>query len=80
MKDNRYGFGENPPYSLYQGSDGKWGLVDGSGQKLDAVFDKGKNDCFSCVPWEVVTFDEKEGFELLSWYDPSDIWDTELDS
>ena len=33
MKDDVYGSGKNPPYSLYQGEDGKWGLIDGSGVK-----------------------------------------------
>ena len=71
MPDKKYGFGDNPPYSLYQSDNGMWGLIDGSGNKLEAVFNRGENDCFSCVPWEVVTFDEQDGFELLAWYDPS---------
>ncbi len=35
--DGRYENG-NPPYSLYQGDDGKWGLVDKDGTRLPAVF------------------------------------------
>ena len=69
-----YGFGENPPYSLYQAEGGKWGLIDGSGNRLPAEFKRGDNDCFSRVPWEVVTFNPEEGFELLSWYDPCEVW------
>ncbi len=38
--ENRYGFGEHPPYSLYQAENGKWGLIDGTGAKLEAVFDR----------------------------------------
>lgn len=72
--DTRYGLGENPPYSLYQSDNGMWGLIDGSGIKLEAVFKRGEKDCFSRVPWEIVTFNEQEGFELLAWYDPCDVW------
>ncbi|MDE6560938.1 MAG: hypothetical protein K2K75_06140 [Muribaculaceae bacterium] len=68
--DSKYGFGENPPYSLYQNEDGKWGLVDGIGNRLPADFERLDEHRFSCVPWEVVTFDEQEGFDLQSWYDP----------
>lgn len=74
MKDNPYGMGENPPYSLYQANDGKWGLIDGAGKHLDAIFDRFDNDTFSQAPWEVVTFDPQEGFELLAWYDPCEVW------
>ncbi len=77
MNDNaqsKYGFGKNPPYSLYQAPDGKWGLIDGSGQKLAADFKRGNGNCFSCVPWEVVCFDPQEGFELQSWFDPDEVW------
>ena len=70
---NKYG-NENPPYSLYQNEDGLWGLIDGSGNKLPAEFKRGEKNCFSCVPWEVVQFDENEGFELLAWYDPCEVW------
>ena len=69
----KYGCGVNPPYSLYQASDGLWGLTDGSGNKLEPVFTR-NGDFFQCVPWEVVVFDEKEGFELQSWYDPGEVW------
>lgn len=69
---NIYGNG-NPPYSLYQ-TDGKWGLIDGSGNKLGAVFTRGDKDCYTCVPWEVVSFNPKEGFELVAWYDPCEVW------
>lgn len=71
---NKYGFGENPPYSLYKNEDGKWGLVDGTGNRLPAEFDKIDENQFSCAPWETVTFDEKEGFELQGWYDPCEVW------
>ena len=67
------GIDSTPPYSLYQGEDGKWGLVDGKGKHLPAVFDR-YDDRFSRVPWEVVTFDEQEGFGLLAWYDPCEVW------
>lgn len=69
-----YGFGENPPYSLYQNEEGKWGLIDGKGNKLKAVFLRGEKNCFSCIPWEVVTFDPTEGFTLQAWYDPCEVW------
>lgn len=74
MSANQYGFGEHPPYSLYQADNGKWGLIDGTGARLDAVFDRIDEDRFSKVPWEVVTFDPKEGFSLLAWYDPCEVW------
>lgn len=64
----------NPPYSLYQNEEGLWGLIDGSGNKLPAEFNRGEKNCFSCVPWEVVTFNEQEGFELVAWYDPCEVW------
>ena len=72
--DSKYGFGKNPPYSLYQNEDGRWGLVDGSGNRLRADFERLDEYRFSCVPWEVVTFDEKDGFELQGWYDPGEVW------
>lgn len=71
---NPYGFGMKPPYSLYQAENGKWGLIDGRGNKLPAEFKRGDNDCFSRVPWEVVTFDPQEGFDLQAWYDPDEVW------
>lgn len=77
MVDNaqsKYGFGKNPPYSLYQAPDGKWGLIDGFGQKLEADFKRRNGNCFSCVPWEVVCFDPQEGFELQAWFDPDEVW------
>lgn len=74
MSVGQYGFGEHPPYSLYQAENGKWGLVDGTGAKLDAVFDRIGEERFSQVPWEVVTFDPQEGFSLLAWYDPCEVW------
>lgn len=69
-----YGYGENPPYTLYQAENGKWGLIDGSGEKLPAEFKRGDNDCFARVPWEVVVFNPKKGFELQTWYDPCEVW------
>lgn len=74
MIDTKYGLGNNPPYSLYQGDNGKWGLIDGSGNKLEAAFTRAEKDCFSSSPWEIVTFSPQEGFELLAWYDPSEVW------
>lgn len=75
MEDNRYGYGQNPPYSLYQGEDGKWGLVDKDGVKLNAVFTRSQDgDVFSCALGEVVYFDENEGFNLLAWCDPDEAW------
>lgn len=72
--NEEYGFGKKPPYSLYQSPQGKWGLIDGDGGKLPAKFDRLDEDRFSCVPWEVVTFDVQEGFELLAWFDPCEVW------
>lgn len=66
--------GEKPPYRLYQAPTGKWGLIAGDGTKLDADFERLPNDTFSCCPWEVVTFDEQEGFVIFAWYDPSEVW------
>lgn len=73
-EQSKYGFGENPPYALYEAPDGKWGLIDGSGQKLQADFKRGNGNYFYCVPWEVVCFDTQEGFELQAWYDPDEVW------
>lgn len=70
--DDQYGNG-NPPYSLYQAEDGLWGLMDKDGVKLPAVF-KRSDDIFSCVPWEVLNFNPEEGFDLLAWYDPFEVW------
>ncbi|MCM1451057.1 MAG: hypothetical protein NC102_02260 [Clostridium sp.] len=64
----------NPPYELYQGEDGLWGLVDCKGNKLKAVFKRGEKNHFHCVPWEVVSFNPNEGFELDAWYDPCEVW------
>ena len=64
----------NPPYELYQGDDGLWGLVDCKGNKLKAVFKRGDNNHFSRVPWEVVSFNPNEGFELDAFYDESEVW------
>ncbi|MCM1139314.1 MAG: hypothetical protein NC453_12160 [Muribaculum sp.] len=64
----------NPPYELYQSEDGLWGLIDCKGNKLKAVFKRGENNHFHCVPWEVVSFNPDEGFELDAWYDPCEVW------
>lgn len=69
-----YGLGSNPPYSLYRNEEGKWGLVDGSGMRLPACFETKDEKTFSRVPWEVVMFDEKDGFSVIAWYDPSEVW------
>ncbi len=74
MKNSIYSSGENPPYSLYKSPEGKWGLIDGTGEQLPALFDRLNEHTFSCVPWEIVTFEEKEGFELQAWYDPDEVW------
>ena len=71
--DGRYENG-NPPYSLYQGDDGKWGLVDKNGTKLPAVFKRLDEDKFQENPWSVVTFNPDAGFDLLAWYDPCETW------
>ncbi len=71
---SEYGLGKHPPYSLYENEMGKWGLIDGNGNKLPAVFDKIDENLFSSVPWEIVSFDENEGFQLVSWYDPFEVW------
>lgn len=63
----------NPPYTLYQAPDGKWGLIDKDGVKLPALFVR-NDDHFKAKPWESVCFDEQQGFELLSWYDPCEVW------
>lgn len=71
--DGRYENG-NPPYSLYQGDEDKWGLVDKSGTKLPAVFTRIDENRFQENPWSAVTFNPEEGFELLAWSDPCDAW------
>lgn len=70
---NAYG-NNNPPYTLYQAPDGKWGLMDKNGIKLPAEFQRTDEDDFSRVPWETVTFNEQEGWDLLAWYDPDEVW------
>lgn len=70
---SKYG-NNHPPYSLYQDETGKWGLVDGLGNKLPADFKKLDDNVYSCVFNEVVAFDEQEGFELQCWYDPAEVW------
>lgn len=64
----------NPPYSLYQGADGLWGLVDKDGTKLPAVFKRLDENRFQDEPWSVMTFIPDEGFELLAWSDPCEAW------
>ena len=71
--DGRYENG-NPPYSLYQGEDGLWGLVDKDGTRLPAVFKRLDEDRFQDEPWSVVTFNHNEGFELLAWSDQCEVW------
>lgn len=74
-KDDKYGDGKNPPYSLYQGENGKWGLIDKDGKKLDAAFNRhGDENIFYYVPWESLTFDPQEGFDLVAWFDPDETW------
>lgn len=74
MSIEQYGYGRKPPFSLYENADGKWGLIDGDDNKLAAVFDRLDEYSFSCAPWEIVTFDEEEGFALQAWYDPDEVW------
>lgn len=74
MSIEQYGYGGKPPFSLYENANGKWGLIDGDGNKLAAVFDRLDEHSFSRAPWEIVIFDEKEGFELQAWYDPDEVW------
>lgn len=69
-ENSKYGLGANPPYSLYQAENGKWGLVEGNGRKLEADFMRLSDETFSCCFWEVVTFSEQEGFEVQAWCDP----------
>lgn len=69
-----YGYDNPGPFTLYQAEDGKWGLMDRDGVKLPAKFTRGDNDTFSCSFNEVVTFDPKEGFTLLAWFDPFEAW------
>lgn len=64
----------NPPYSLYQGDNDKWGLVDKDGTKLPAVFKRLDEDKFQEDTWSVVTFNPDEGFDLLVWCDPCEAW------
>lgn len=71
--DDRHENG-NPPYSLYQDENGKWGLVDKDGTKLPAVFKRVDEDRFQEDTWSVVTFNPDEGFELLAWSDPCEAW------
>ncbi len=71
--DGRYENG-NPPYSLYQGDDDKWGLVDKDGTRLPAVFKRLDEERFQEAPWSVVTFNHDKGFELLAWCDPCEAW------
>lgn len=71
--DGRYGNG-NPPYSLYQGDDGKWVLIDKDGTRFPAVFERLDEYRFQEEPWSVVTFNPDEGFELLAWSDPCEAW------
>lgn len=71
--DGRYENG-NPPYSLYQGDDGLWGLVDKEGTRLPSVFNRLDEDRFLENPWEVVSFNPNVGFDLLAWCDPCEAW------
>ncbi|MDE7419248.1 MAG: DNA-protecting protein DprA [Muribaculaceae bacterium] len=42
--ENKYGFGENPPYSLYKNEYGKWELVDGTCNMKHIVTEIQKGD------------------------------------
>lgn len=66
QKCSPYGFGENPPYSLYMTENGKWGLVDKDGVRLPAIFERDGDNCFSSSINEVVSFDEKAGFLFVA--------------
>lgn len=71
--DGRYENG-NPPYTLYQDEDGLWGLIDKDGAMLPAVFKRLDEERFQEEPWSVVMFNPEEGFELLAWSDPCEVW------
>lgn len=71
LKDS-YG-SSNPPYTLYQGEDGRWGLVDKDGKRLPAIFER-SGDRFHAFPWETVEFDPDEGMTLVAWFDPCEVW------
>lgn len=74
-KPSPYGYDNRPPFTLYQGDNGLWGLIDADGVRLPAEFRRSDDgEIFSRVPWESVCFDSQEGFELLSWYDPEEVW------
>ncbi len=67
--DGRYG-NSKPAYSLYQGDDGKWGLVDKDGTRLPAVFNQIDETRFLDELGSVVTFNPNDGFDLVAWCDP----------
>lgn len=74
-KPSPYGYDNRPPFTLYQDDNGLWGLIDADGVRLPAEFRRSDDgEIFSRVPWENVCFDSQEGFELLSWYDPEEVW------
>lgn len=63
----------NPPYTLYQNEEGKWGLIDKDGTKLPAIyFYREEADTFYEQKNEALGFDPQEGFYLVAWYDPCD--------
>ncbi len=72
MELNPYG-NNNPPYTLYQAPDGKWGLMDKDGVKLPAIFNR-HDDQFWAKQWEALCFNEQEGWDILAWYDPCEVW------
>lgn len=72
QSNDSYGF-SNPPYTLYQGEDGRWGLVDKDGKRLPAIFER-SGDIFHACPWEAVEFDPDEGMTLVAWFDPCEVW------
>lgn len=74
QQQSPYGDKNHGPYTLYQNEDGKWGLIDGSGNRLPAIFDRLNEYSFSCMPCEIMVFDETEGFALQAWYDPCETW------
>ncbi|MCM1140725.1 MAG: hypothetical protein NC453_19315 [Muribaculum sp.] len=50
MNYNKIYGNDNPPYTLYQGEDGLWGLVDKDCVKLAAVFKRDESETFSAIP------------------------------
>ncbi|MCH5233747.1 MAG: hypothetical protein J1E16_00495 [Muribaculaceae bacterium] len=65
---------DNPPYSLFQGPDSKWGTKDKDGKVHNKPIyiqstKPGKENFFHDeAGLEIVEFDENEGMELVAWW------------